>query len=271
MDDFDLPQEKSEQFLDGKPLRFLDVSLDIRLRVFGLCLPRRRIVYANGPSFNVVSPFVSEGDFPPVDRGDESQGFGINVANDIQSSNGLFLVSRQVSDEALNVFYGQNLFQLYLHAEGDILLQKNFSECNRKRIRHLLVVLQPPGFLIHSGWKPDHRIWSSILPNLKTFRFVAQEPLAGADFHDVLSYEQAMDMWLIWINPLLRCFGQHLQPSTTVHVDFDENEEIGGLIKDHFTCNYHTIQCHIVGDRLFQRGQFAIDSEFSEDVMVMSD
>ena len=271
MSNFNILQEKKSLPLSRESSRLIDAPLEVRLRIYGFCLPRGRVIYANCPSFSVVLPPSGEKNTFIFEAGDDDPDFGVDLAKVDKSSNGIFSVSKQVSEEALDILYGQNLFQLYLHAEGELLLRKNFSERNRQRMRHMLVVLQPLGFLIQPSWKPDHRLWSSILRNLVSFRLVAQEPFADIEYHDVLRHEQEMDMWLVWINPLLACFSQHLQIGTRVQVDFDEKEKAGELVKEHLTCGYQTIQCHVAGDRIFRRGRYSFESGYFEDVIVTTD
>src|ERR1700743_2589662 len=92
----------------------------------------------------------------------------------------------------------KNTFEVELHSE--LALRKNFSERNRRRMRHIVVVARPPGFRVPPGRKPDHALWSSALPSLKSLRLVALEP--GAHLR-IYPYEEQMDMWLLWINPFL--------------------------------------------------------------------
>jgi hypothetical protein len=50
----------------------------------------------------------------------------------------IFVVSKQISEEALDVLYGDNFFQLgryFLHAERD--LKKTFTLANIRRVRYL--------------------------------------------------------------------------------------------------------------------------------------
>jgi len=51
--------------------------------------------------------------------------------------NSIFLISKQISGEALDILYGENVFKLHLNREGESYLQKNFTEANRQRMRHL--------------------------------------------------------------------------------------------------------------------------------------
>ena len=54
---------------------------------------------------------------------------------------GLFLVSKQISEEALDILSGSNLFQLDLDSQAEITLREYVPERNRLRMRFLVIVL----------------------------------------------------------------------------------------------------------------------------------
>ena len=51
---------------------------------------------------------------------------------------------------------------------------------------------------------------------------------------EINTFEEEMDLWLMWINPFLMCFGQYLQESTLLEVDVDNRRETVELVKVHF-------------------------------------
>jgi hypothetical protein len=55
-----------------------------------------------------------------------------NYWNRNKNQNSIFLLSKQISEEALDVLYGNNMFKLYLHGEGEYHLKKNFTEATDK-------------------------------------------------------------------------------------------------------------------------------------------
>jgi len=189
----------------------------------------------------------------------------IDLWNISKNNNSLFLVSKQISKEALDILYGENIFKLYLHGEGEWLLRKNFSESNRQRMRYILAIAQPIGVSFEPGRKPDNALWSSILPNLKAFRLVAQQPLEAAGYYYAPTLEQEMDRWVKWIKPFLEFFGQHLRSPVIVEVDDDDRKETSELIKQCLPNGYRKVQCHLVGDLIFKRGQFSIESGYWDD------
>jgi hypothetical protein len=60
-----------------------------------------------------------------------------------KNKNSIFLVLKQISKEALDILYRDNIFKLRLYNKGEYYLAKNFTEANRQRIRYLLLTAQP--------------------------------------------------------------------------------------------------------------------------------
>ena len=63
----------------------------------------------------------------------------------------LLQVSRQISDEWLNVLYGDNVFKTTRHSDGEYYLKTIFCDANRRRIQHIMLVLRPMGV----SYRPD--------------------------------------------------------------------------------------------------------------------
>src|SRR5207247_2224933 len=128
-------------------------------------------------------------------------------------------LSKQISEECLDILYGENMFELYLNGGGEHYLRKNFTEVNTRRMRYLLLIAQPMGFSYKPGGIPDNVLWASILPSLKVLRIVTEQPIRSPGYFGAPTLEQLMDCWVKWIRPFLECFGQHLIAGTTVQVD----------------------------------------------------
>ena len=93
--------------------------------------------------------------------------------NPNENKNSLLLLSKQISEECLDILYGENIFKLYLNGEGEVYLRKNFTEVNRRRMRYLLLIAQPMGVSYEPVRIPDNVLWASILPSLRVLRIVA--------------------------------------------------------------------------------------------------
>ena len=59
-----------------------------------------------------------------------------------RKKNSIFLVCKRISNEALDILYGENAFKLYLHIDGGLCLKRNFTEANRRRMRLLLLTAE---------------------------------------------------------------------------------------------------------------------------------
>ncbi|KAJ9601895.1 hypothetical protein H2200_013610 [Cladophialophora chaetospira] len=120
------------------------------------------------------------------------------VRPDMQrSNNGLLMVSKQISEETIDLLYGENIFEVGLHGGGESVFQVNISKRNRRRMRRIIAVARPPGSLVPPGWKPDQVLWRSTLPNLTSSRLVALEPTADMDQSKIYTFDEEMDMWLM--------------------------------------------------------------------------
>ncbi|PVH68668.1 hypothetical protein DL98DRAFT_554759 [Cadophora sp. DSE1049] len=179
--------------------------------------------------------------------------------------NSIFVVSKQISEETLDILYGENTFKLHLHGEGQYYLKKNFAEANRQRMRYLLLVAQPTGVSYEPGRMPDNALWSSILPTLKGLRIVAEQPVEASSYYGAPSLEQEIDRWVKWIRPFLQCFGQYLSRETIVQVDINGRAETRELVKECLPYGYREIRCRHVGDLIFKRGRFSWESGYWDD------
>lgn len=96
---------------ESTPTGLLDIPLELRRQIYQYCLVR--------PSPLTVNCIWN--DILPV--GDAS----------VRHQKSLLLVCSQVSEEALDVLYGDNVFRFDLNPGGGTCLQQNFTGTNRKR------------------------------------------------------------------------------------------------------------------------------------------
>jgi hypothetical protein len=181
--------------------------------------------------------------------------------NDNSNRTSIFRLSKQISEEALDILYGENMFKVCLNGGGELGLSNNFTQANRQRMRHLLLIAEPCGINYWPGEMPNDEIWSSILPKSKTLRIVARQP-TEALYPIALTLEKKMDEWIEWFKHRLQCFAQHLSRETIVKVDIDGRTETGELLKECLPYGYQEIRCHLVGDLIFKRGHFSWQSGY---------
>ena len=252
----------------------LKIPAEIRLRIYRYYLPWRRTIVVSTPCFHISYPMGKEVGYAPDVEKYVLNEDGILVNEDgtwdtssrgIQRNrNSLLLVSKQISEEALEYLYGENIFKLNIHEGDEYHLRKNFSEQNIRRMRYLLVIAVPMGVSYGRKKGPDNILWSWILPNLKVFRLLALEPSVAGLRWSVATPAQEEE-WAEWIKPYLECFGQHLQSKTSVEVDVDDRKETAELIQQCLPNGYEKVRCRLLGDYLFKRGHFTWESGFWDD------
>ena len=184
----------------------LRLPFEIRLQIYHYCIPRKRVIEVSNPCFCIRWPYEEvdytldledapdfEDDTLDLEDALGSEDDAVNLEADAvysggctmdlerdywkRNNNSIFLLSKQICEEALDVLYGENIFKLYLHREGEHFLKKNFTEANRQRMRYLLLIAKPRGISYGPGRMPDNALWSSILPTLEGLRIVAEQPV----------------------------------------------------------------------------------------------
>ena len=168
--------------------------------------------------------------------------------------NSLFIVSKQIGEEVLDYAYGENNFQLQIHRGDERKFKITFSKQNLERMKYLLVIARPSGMLYPLRQGPDNMLWSQILPNLKTFCLVAEQPMAAGNYYNAQNLEKDVEYWIRWVKTYLQCFGQLLQSTTGVEVDVDDRKETSELVEEYLPTWHQKIRCKIMGDLVFKRG-----------------
>jgi hypothetical protein len=257
----------------------LRLPFEIRLQIYHYCIPRKRLVEVGSPYF--IHQWYSE-DHASTFEEDQDDDSEHNAAypkdrakldgqvsrlddcfwGSYWNKNSILRLSKQISEEALDVLYGDNIFKLRLERE-EFDLETNFVEANIKRMRYLLLVAQPSH--IYSDDKiPNDALWHSILPQLKILRIVAQQPPEDPRYSNA-NLEHDIEGWVNWLKPFLQCFGRHLSRRTIVEVDDDGREETAALVKKYLPDGYRKLQCHLVGDFVFKRGPYSWESGYWDD------
>lgn len=283
--------EKLRAPLEGPPPASLfRLPFELRLQIYHYCIPRKQVIDVCSPRFDtwwhyqetnpkwnldcassfedcpeVVAGAVDSDTFEDKQLGYEDYKLDFeDISHPNRAKNNVFLLSKQISNEALNVLYGENFFKLYLNGKDEYYLRKNFTESNIRRMRYLLLVAQPRG-ASYPHTIPNSELWSSILPALKVLRIIAEQPVRASSYYGAPTLEQEMDRWFKWIGPFLLCFGRHLSDKTIIEVDADGQAETIELVQKCLPHSFREIRCPLVGDLIFQRGLFSIDSSYWDD------
>lgn len=176
---------------------------------------------------------------------------------------GIFSVSRQISEEALNVLYGRNIFIVHIHNGAHRNLLK-FGTANIRRIRHLRIVAQPTGTCFLEPMKFDSQLWVPLLTDLSQLCLVMQQPTEVRCYHNAPNLEVEMRVWVAWLEPILRYLAQNITETTSVGIDDNSLVETADVVQKCFRSGYKEVHT-VTGDRIFKRGMFSWESGYWDD------
>ncbi|KAJ5773871.1 hypothetical protein N7457_008767 [Penicillium paradoxum] len=212
------------------PLLFT-LPAEIRFKIYGFCIPRRCAIKVANDSHRPwgVEPVVSTRDHFIADR----------FANTKPLWTSILHVCKQMSEESLDILYGDNLFEVHLNKGGETTLKKAFSQANLQRIRYLIAI-SPGRWYSGELNPPDVPFWPKIIPNLVLFEWITQlDSKARRSMWDYVPQEH-FEHWLNWTNSYLECFGELVAPGTKFRMGV--GDEMGTYRK--------------VGQLCFRRGPF---------------
>ncbi|KAJ9490484.1 hypothetical protein VN97_g2772 [Penicillium thymicola] len=191
------------------------IPTEIRLKILAYCVPRKRAIKVSNKMFRPygVEPVVSTRDPSLEDRFSNATPLWTNI----------LLVSKQMSDECLNILYGENLFELYLDRGAEATLMKTFTKENLQRIRLILAIAPSP---YYSGElnPPDIPFWVMMIPNLKVFGWVTQSDKRAEQHTSISTMEQRFEGWMEWTDAYLDCLGEFLVPGVEFKMGFDNED-----------------------------------------------
>ena len=171
---------------------------------------------------------------------------------------GILGVSRIISNETLDILYGQNVFVVDIHGEGYRKFLK-FGASNLRRVRYLRIVARPMGISYGKPLDFDSHLWLPLLEELQQLCVVAQQPLAAGGYWKAPTLEEDLCEWTTWLDPILKCLGTHLPKTTAVSLDDDGHVETTAMMHKYFNNNYQKVMT-ITGDFCFERGQYSRES-----------
>ncbi|KAH8881478.1 hypothetical protein GQ53DRAFT_511512 [Thozetella sp. PMI_491] len=170
--------------------------------------------------------------------------------------------SRQVSEEALDVLYGENTYEVRLDEGGQNFIGR-FAPSNQRRIHRLQLQLQPTGL-----WRQqppieiDPAIWNPILANASRIRIMAQKPLLYTGYFD----DKKVNDWLDWLHPILEFVNQHASPTDKViWVDDDDRTDTTRLMHDCFPGGFRKVSAFAHVMCLFVHGSMQSRETLTKD------
>ena len=194
------------------------------------------------------------------ESGSEENAYRFSVDFMYEWRTGILEVSKAISDEALDVLYGQNAFIVDVHGRGYHDLLK-FGVANLQRIRYLRIVARPMGISYGRALIFDPQLWLPLLEGLLQFCIVAQQPLAARGYPGAPSLKEDLRKWTTWLDPVLKYFSTNLPKTTVVGLDDDGHAETTAMMDKYFDSDYQKVRT-ITGDFCFERGQYSRESGY---------
>ena len=267
------------------PSHLLRLPLELRLQIYYYLIPRKRIIEADETHAPWTIPkdynmlVVSRGNSKTVDPVVTSYDSETSIARmdedvlatalrnydmgewhpesdkskKIKSDSGgninILLLSKQISEEALNVLYGENYFAINIYLDGEYNLKHSFTAANRQRVRSLLLI-----FAYRRPIVPDDELWESVLPKVKGLRVIIEQPVKeGRGWYGVPTFEQEIRNWGKWLAAYLRCFNENLSPEALLEIDDDGQPKTQEMLRKHLAIGYRSVRCRF-GDHFSKRG-----------------
>jgi len=241
----------------SKPSGFFFLPLEIREKIYFHLLPHSAI-FVQHLNFE-IDPWIRS-----IWEDPEQRAYFDEVEETVpKRKTGILSVSRQISEEALNVLYGRNLFIVLVHGGAHNKLLK-FGTANIRRIRYLRLVAQPMGICFPEPVQFDSQLWIPLLTDLSQLCLVAQQPLQAMSYYNAPSLEEDMQEWIAWLEPILRYLARNITEKTIVGVDDNKLVETGDVIQKRFRSGYERVQT-VTGDQIFKRGMFSWESGYWDD------
>ncbi|KAM5444849.1 hypothetical protein MferCBS31731_000304 [Microsporum ferrugineum] len=227
----------------NSPSRFLDLPFEIRHEIYSYCIPYHS-------HFEEIRYFRARASFPQPTK-----------TGNVKNKNAILRVSKQVSEECLNMLYGKNRFYITLNASRRCLLANRITAENRARIRDVVVIVRHmgPAYGLPPP-VPADGLWSSLLPGLRHLKIIAEQPVQSPQSPFDPTFDEKVRSWIRWFGPLMECFAKYLTSYTVVEIDENGKDVTTELVRQYLHHRYRTVRDDIHGDFIFQRGRFALQA-----------
>ncbi|KAJ5960904.1 uncharacterized protein N7479_008054 [Penicillium vulpinum] len=225
------PQEHQSEPQTAIPTRsrLFTLPAEMRLQIFGYCVPHNCAIKVTNAMYR---PYEVE---PLVSTRNPSRRF----SNTRPRWTNILQVSKEMSDQCLDILYGDNLFEVYLNRGGEATLRKTFGKENLQRIRYIIAIAPGPCFTGELN-PPDIPFWTMMIPNLNRFEWVTQPEQKAEENRSDIMVKRGLEGWMEWQDAYLDCFGEFLVPKVQFRMRLDNGES----------------EYRQLGNRVFRRGPF---------------
>ncbi|EED12921.1 hypothetical protein TSTA_054320 [Talaromyces stipitatus ATCC 10500] len=159
------------------PANFLDLPYELRLQIYSYCIPQGYIVETAGNFIDRnTNAIKTKFAFNPREN-QEIPKLQISQTNTLNPS--LPRVCKQISEECLQILYGNNQFSVRIvPGGGESDMRDVMTEQNMMRIRHVKATAGLwPGYMTQTFFPfLDDEFWEAMTPHLKSFVLEANEP-----------------------------------------------------------------------------------------------
>ncbi|KAK2873815.1 hypothetical protein FQN49_002039 [Arthroderma sp. PD_2] len=224
--------------------RLLELPFEIRLEIYYYCIPKNQHV--------VISSLTKHGN-PKFISAKRATKKDIMYYN-----NSILFVSKQVSEECLNILYGENKFHVILCGIQFSALPKAWQKrlpdltpmritaANSQRIRNLIIEVEPHCHLARILGDPA---WYPILRHLRRLSIVIHK--SGSCYCMGTGCQQ---YWRRFARSLLKCIQAYLAPETTVEIDDVTMRLSDAFLKKYLVNGYRRVKetypCYYVFNHL---------------------
>jgi hypothetical protein len=167
-------------------------------------------------------------------------------------SNSLLLSSKQISQEALDILYSENVFKLRFNFDGDFAEQtvwKTVGRGNLQRIKKVLLVIWANRDLIPIKCQLNMGGWSPIIDFSQLTRLVIvaspRKPLGWYDMNE--------DDWLECFERWMGQFSRRLTNTLVVEIDDNDSFETRAVISASFPIHGAVQTRTLTGDHCYLR------------------
>lgn len=264
---------------------FFRLPLEIRQHIYAIVFHPRRLIKLASVQFE-LDPWIAssiyrskaeklrERDALTIDRGAENdveseQSFSDDEPGHVDRFSEAFPyewrtsmigVSRAISNETLDILYGQHVFLVDIHGNGHFKSLK-FTPTNLRRIRYLRIVARPMGVSYGRPLVFNPDLWLPLLEGLLELCIVAQQPLVASGYYGAPTLEEDLREWCTWLDPILQYFSANIQKTTAVSLDDDNRSETTAMVTRHFGDSYQKVRTD-TGDHCFERGRYSRESGY---------
>ncbi|CAG8971574.1 hypothetical protein HYALB_00009223 [Hymenoscyphus albidus] len=251
----------------ARPVQFHDIPPEVRLKIYRHFIPNNEIVHIDLPS---ACPKKYDDGFEGAFLGfrrrewwDEGWGWiksldpdnlhwsKINATN----KNGIFCVSKTISEEALGVLYGENIFEVDLMYYERFIPFETLSKALTRRIKKLKIVAHADEKISYQNWILNQSLWATVFQDLTNFYFEVQTSDRPQDWYVGLeTWTSEKQEWhdSVWCFELTSCFKYLQGCEVMLTVEQSPDKRVGDFVEKSLPRGYRKFEGDTPGNGIFK-------------------